>query len=148
MGSGHAIGVNPVAGGRGERIVLLRHRRGRDQECGQGKATHGQQIKGFHRVAPRGSRQEKRRGYGHRSTGEPRRRKFLQTVVEIYSRSELASFTASALRVFTTSPIEINPHTDCFSSSTGTWRKRPRVIISIRSSTVSVSVQVATLLVM
>ena len=38
--------------------------------------------------------------------GEPRRRKFLQAVVEIYSRRELASFTVSSMRVFTMSPIE------------------------------------------
>src|SRR6185295_2353803 len=46
----------------------------------------------------------------------------------MYSRSDAASCTVSAIRVFTTSPIETMPMM-WSSSITGRWRKRPTVII-------------------
>ncbi len=65
----------------------------------------------------------------------------------MYSRKETASRTVSSMRVFTTSPIETMPVIRPL-SSTGTWRNRPMVIISMMSWTVSVSAQVATARVM
>ena len=59
----------------------------------------------------------------------------------MYSRSDVASRTVSSILVLTTSPIDMMPHS-LPSSMTGMCRKRPQVIVSIRSSTVSVSLPV------
>src|SRR6185437_4378678 len=54
MGGGHAIGIHTISWRCGVRI-LLRIGRGRDQKRRQRKAAHGQEMEGFHRVAPKGS---------------------------------------------------------------------------------------------
>src|SRR5262245_59936394 len=67
-------------------------------------------------------------GSGHGIWGQDQR------AAAMYSRSVLASWTVSAMRVLTTSPIDTMP-TRRFSSTTGRCRKRPSVMVSIRLST-------------
>src|SRR5690349_18265972 len=121
MGGRHAVGIDPIAAWGG--ITALREGWRAAQNGTKDEAAGGGQKSGFHGASSIEGVLAKERAEPApvpvRSL-EGRKLAGSYAVAEIYSRSAAASLTVSAIRLFTTSPIETMPHNMRPSSSTGT----------------------------